>query len=120
MSGNVRCLKVVLYPRPVRLRLRAVKDISTTFAYAGDTVCFVPTVWFQAVGIFTAFYRCNTKYAQPRHECGKSVMSLFDCKPGSRVIDLGCGSGVLTTMFAERGFSVLGGEPSDAMLERAA
>jgi SAM-dependent methyltransferase len=35
------------------------------------------------------------------------------------VVDVGCGTGISTRLFAERGFSVVGVDPNDAMLGRA-
>jgi SAM-dependent methyltransferase len=40
-------------------------------------------------------------------------------EPGDRVLDLGCGPGMLAIAFARRGMSVLGLDPEDEMLEAA-
>lgn len=50
---------------------------------------------------------------------GENVMELLDCPPGSRVIDLGCGTGRLTQKLVERGYDVIGIDPSSSMLEKA-
>ena len=53
------------------------------------------------------------------HEYGESVMDLLTVKPGSHVIDLGCGNGALTRKLAERGYDVLGIDASPQMIELA-
>lgn len=50
------------------------------------------------------------------HKYGEDVMELLQSKPGSRVIDLGCGNGNLTARLCERGFDVLGIDDSQDML----
>ena len=39
---------------------------------------------------------------------GSDVAKLVDVKPGSSVLDLGCGNGVLTHDFSNRGMHVIG------------
>jgi SAM-dependent methyltransferase len=39
--------------------------------------------------------------------------------PVNRVVDIGCGAGVTTRIFSQAGFSVLGVEPSAALIEHA-
>ncbi|MBI3273401.1 MAG: class I SAM-dependent methyltransferase [Planctomycetes bacterium] len=39
--------------------------------------------------------------------------------PGTRVADVGCGTGISTRLLAERGLEVVGIDPNDAMLEYA-
>ena len=53
------------------------------------------------------------------HEYGEGVMDLLTAKPGSRVVDLGCGNGALTSKLAERGYDVLGIDASPQMIELA-
>jgi len=42
-----------------------------------------------------------------------------DLRPGSRVVDLGCGTGISSRAFATRGLDVTGVEPNDEMRARA-
>lgn len=39
--------------------------------------------------------------------------------PGARVLDLGCGTGISSRLFASRGLEVIGVDPNPAMLKRA-
>lgn len=50
---------------------------------------------------------------------GAPLVELLDPQPGERVLDLGCGSGVLTAEIAARGARVLGIDGSSAMIEKA-
>lgn len=50
---------------------------------------------------------------------GEDVMGLLTVPRGSRVVDLGCGTGALTEKLKERGFRVTGVDSSDEMLEIA-
>ncbi len=52
-------------------------------------------------------------------ELGRSLLDLIEDLPGSRVLDLGCGDGVLTTRLVEAGASVTGLDSSPAMVEAA-
>lgn len=47
------------------------------------------------------------------------IVATAGLRPGERVIDLGCGTGIATRLFAERGFATTGIDPNDAMLEHA-
>lgn len=53
------------------------------------------------------------------HEYGNDVMSLVDTENVSTVLDLGCGNGKLTSLFAEKGLSVIGMDGSEEMLKIA-
>lgn len=53
------------------------------------------------------------------HEYGEDVISLIDAKPGSFVIDLGCGSGALSEKLREKGYEVLGIDASEDMVKAA-
>ena len=53
------------------------------------------------------------------HQYGEGVMELLTAKPGSRVIDLGCGNGALTAKLAERGYCVTGVDASPEMIALA-
>ncbi|MGI5273610.1 class I SAM-dependent methyltransferase [Nonomuraea sp. CA-218870] len=50
---------------------------------------------------------------------GAPLVDLLDPQPGERVLDLGCGTGVLTAQIAFRGAEVLGIDGSGAMIEKA-
>ncbi len=50
---------------------------------------------------------------------GAPVLALLDPKPGERILDLGCGDGVLTEKLVEAGAEVVGVDASDTMIEAA-
>jgi trans-aconitate methyltransferase len=50
---------------------------------------------------------------------GAPLVELLDPQPGERIVDLGCGTGVLTAEIAARGAHVLGIDGSSAMIEKA-
>lgn len=50
---------------------------------------------------------------------GAPLIDQLDPKPGERILDLGCGDGVLTEQIAERGCAVVGVDASAAMVEAA-
>ncbi|GAA1277949.1 class I SAM-dependent methyltransferase [Sphaerisporangium rubeum] len=50
---------------------------------------------------------------------GAPLIELLDPQPGERILDLGCGTGVLTADIAARGTTVLGMDGSAAMIEVA-
>ncbi|WP_239089456.1 class I SAM-dependent methyltransferase [Sphaerimonospora thailandensis] len=50
---------------------------------------------------------------------GAPIVDLLDPRPGERVLDLGCGTGVLTAEIAARGAHVLGIDGSHTMIEAA-
>ncbi|MDH2429890.1 class I SAM-dependent methyltransferase [Sphaerisporangium sp. TRM90804] len=50
---------------------------------------------------------------------GTPLIELLDPQPGERILDLGCGTGVLTGEIAARGTTVLGLDGSAAMIEVA-
>ena len=47
------------------------------------------------------------------------LVALAGLTAGARVVDLGCGTGISSRLFAARGFDVVGVEPNDSMRERA-
>lgn len=53
------------------------------------------------------------------HRYGSALLDLLTVKPGSFVVDLGCGNGALTAQLQSRGFHALGIDSSSAMLEKA-
>ncbi|GAA2890081.1 class I SAM-dependent methyltransferase [Streptosporangium fragile] len=50
---------------------------------------------------------------------GAPLVELLDPQPGERIVDLGCGTGVLTAEIHSRGARVLGIDRSPAMIEKA-
>ena len=50
---------------------------------------------------------------------GESVLELLDIKPGERVLDLGCGTGHLTSKIREHGADVKGIDASEDMIAKA-
>jgi SAM-dependent methyltransferase len=50
---------------------------------------------------------------------GSAVIDLLTVTPPARVLDLGCGDGVLSVQLVERGFDVRGVDASQAMVEAA-
>jgi SAM-dependent methyltransferase len=47
------------------------------------------------------------------------IVALGPFAPGARVVDLGCGTGISSRLFAQRGLDVVGVEPNDDMRARA-
>jgi len=50
---------------------------------------------------------------------GAPVLALLDPRPGERILDLGCGDGVLTERIAEAGAVVIGVDASEEMIAAA-
>jgi trans-aconitate methyltransferase len=50
---------------------------------------------------------------------GKGLLKLLDAKPGERILDVGCGDGVLTKDIADLGCSVVGLDSSRELVESA-
>lgn len=50
---------------------------------------------------------------------GAPLIDRLDPKPGERILDLGCGDGVLTEQIAQRGATTVGVDASPAMIEAA-
>jgi trans-aconitate methyltransferase len=62
------------------------------------------------------------RYAQHAHfvpVLGQPVLDLLKPQAGERILDLGCGDGVLTEKIAAAGASVLGGDAAPDMIEAA-
>jgi trans-aconitate methyltransferase len=47
------------------------------------------------------------------------VLDLLDAKPGERILDLGCGTGHLTSQIAEKGAQIVGVDRSPDMIRQA-
>jgi len=63
-----------------------------------------------------AVYAKNARFVS---DLGAPVLELLAPKPGERILDLGCGDGVLTEKIAEVGCEVIGVDSSTAQVEAA-
>ncbi|UVT14297.1 MAG: methyltransferase domain-containing protein [Nitrospira sp.] len=63
-----------------------------------------------------AQYAANARFVS---DLGMPVLELLSPKPGERVLDLGCGDGVLTRRFVECGCAVVGIDASPDMVAAA-
>jgi trans-aconitate methyltransferase len=61
-------------------------------------------------------YARNARFVS---DLGSPVVELLAPKPGERILDLGCGDGVLTKKLVEMGCEVVGIDSSDAQVEAA-
>ena len=52
-------------------------------------------------------------------ELGQGVLEMLDAQPGERILDLGCGEGMLTEQIKAKGADVLGVDASAAQVEAA-
>ncbi len=64
----------------------------------------------------TERYDQNARFVS---DLGAPVLDLLAPSPGERILDLGCGDGVLTRRIAEAGAEVLGIDLADDMLATA-
>ena len=53
------------------------------------------------------------------YEYGEDLLELLDPQPDERILDLGCGTGQLTSQIRERGATVVGVDQSEAMVAEA-
>jgi SAM-dependent methyltransferase len=63
-----------------------------------------------------ADYRQNASFVP---ELGAPMIARLDPKPGQRILDLGCGDGILTAQIAAAGATVVGVDASPAMVASA-
>jgi len=61
-------------------------------------------------------YARNARFVS---DLGSPVLELLAPKPGERILDLGCGDGVLTKKLADLGCDVIGVDSSDAQIDAA-
>ena len=64
----------------------------------------------------TATYEKNTRFVST---LGEDVLELLAPTEGERILDLGCGDGVLTQIISETGASVVGVDASESFIETA-
>jgi SAM-dependent methyltransferase len=71
----------------------------------------------------TRFTKAAALYARfrPSYPAAAIDWIIADARlgPGARVVDLGCGTGMATRLFAERGLDVVGVDPNEEMLAHA-
>lgn len=53
------------------------------------------------------------------HRLGLSILELLDPQPGERILDVGCGTGHLTSFIAEKGAFVVGIDSCEEMIAKA-
>lgn len=50
---------------------------------------------------------------------GEAVVDLLQAQPGEKILDLGCGTGHLTELIAQKGIKVIGIDSSESMIAKA-
>jgi SAM-dependent methyltransferase len=80
-----------------------------------DASCFDPTCRFSGLADIYAKYRPNYPDAAIDF-----IISRCGLSPASRLVDIGCGTGISSRLFAGHGIPVVGIEPNDEMRSRAA
>jgi SAM-dependent methyltransferase len=69
------------------------------------------------LGLADLYSRCRPTYPDAAIEC---IISRCELKDGPTVfVDVGCGTGISSRLFAERGFYVIGIDPNPEMLQKA-
>src|SRR5258708_7450608 len=67
-------------------------------------------------GLAEVYARCRPTYPAAAIDC---IMSRTTLGPRSLLVDIGCGTGISSRLFADRGVPVLGIEPNAEMRRRA-
>jgi SAM-dependent methyltransferase len=67
-------------------------------------------------GLAALYARCRPDYPEPAIDF---IVRRFGLVPGSLLIDVGCGTGISTRLFARRGLRVIGVEPNAEMRRQA-
>jgi SAM-dependent methyltransferase len=89
--------------------------VSTVVAYhQGEVDPVDPRVRF--AGAASGYARFRPSYPAPLVDW---VLAEAAVRPGDRVADVGCGTGILTRLLAERGLAVVGIDPNADMLAEA-
>ncbi len=68
---------------------------------------------------YDAIFRSFTPYQALVREVLEYARRSLVARPGPRVLDLGCGTGNFSLALAERGYSVVGEDPYEPLVERA-
>jgi SAM-dependent methyltransferase len=79
-----------------------------------DLSTYNPTVRFSGLADNYAKYRPNYPAAAVDF-----ILAHCGLDPGSLLVDMGCGTGISSRLFAERGLKVIGIDPNDEMRRRA-
>jgi SAM-dependent methyltransferase len=77
-------------------------------------------VRFSGAKEYAELYRGNTPVAEFFHERMVHVDEVLKSIPGGRLLDVGCGPGILLDHLAGRGFELFGVDLSEAMVAEAA
>ncbi len=92
----------------------AERDWDLERGYYGDRSMEERKAWYDPVA--QAYDQARPRYPA---EILDRAIALAPLKPGMRLLEIGCGPGIATTALAERGFALVGLEPSRAAWERA-
>jgi ubiquinone/menaquinone biosynthesis C-methylase UbiE len=67
-------------------------------------------------GLAEIYARCRPDYPAAALD---DIVAHCGLRPGAVIVDVGCGTGISTRLFAQRGFQVIGIEPNDDMRRQA-
>jgi SAM-dependent methyltransferase len=95
-------------------RIRPRAGVSTVFAYHREVDPVDPRERF--AGAASGYARFRPSYPAPLVDW---VCADAGLRPGDRVADVGCGTGILTRLLVERGLAALGIDPNEDMLAEA-